>query len=84
MRRVDETDRGIWVRDLKFTWFGDATLDGEFNSGDLVAVLASGNYEVDVDAVWSTGDFTGTAVQLERPSRRTGGRWLRNRAAPQP
>jgi hypothetical protein len=56
---VDQTDRGIWVRDLKFTWFGDANLDGEFNSGDLVVVLASGKYEQDVDSEWSSGDFDG-------------------------
>jgi hypothetical protein len=34
-------------------------LDGQFNSGDLVSVLASGTYESDVDSVWSTGDFNG-------------------------
>jgi hypothetical protein len=56
---VDESDIGVWVRDLYNTWIGDANLDGEFNSGDLVGVLASGTYEADVDAVWSTGDFNG-------------------------
>jgi hypothetical protein len=38
---------------------GDANLDGQFNSSDLVSVLASGTYEADVDSVWSTGDFNG-------------------------
>jgi hypothetical protein len=38
---------------------GDANLDGEFSSSDLVSVLASGTYEVDVPSVWSSGDFNG-------------------------
>jgi hypothetical protein len=54
---VNATDLNVWVKDLKLTYFGDANLDGEFNSSDLVAVLASGAYEADVDSVWSTGDF---------------------------
>jgi hypothetical protein len=56
---VNSQDLGIWVKDLFHSWIGDANLDGQFNSGDLVAVLASGTYEIDVDAVWSTGDFNG-------------------------
>ena len=58
--------RPVWreaslpVADLYNTWIGDANLDGEFNSGDLVAVLSSGTYEADVDAVWSSGDFDGS------------------------
>jgi hypothetical protein len=34
-------------------------LDREFNSGDLVTVLASGTYEANVDSLWETGDFNG-------------------------
>jgi hypothetical protein len=56
---VNEADIGVWVKDLFNSWIGDADLDGEFNSSDLVTVLASGTYEADVDAVWSTGDFNG-------------------------
>jgi hypothetical protein len=56
---VDATDIGVWVKDLFNSWIGDANLDGEFNSSDLVGVLASGTYEADVDSVWSTGDFNG-------------------------
>jgi hypothetical protein len=41
------------------TYYGDANLDHEFASSDLVNVLASGSYEADVDAGWSTGDFNG-------------------------
>jgi hypothetical protein len=57
---VSQDDRDFWVHDLANTWFGDANLDGEFNSGDLVEVLAAGTYEVDVDAGWASGDFDGS------------------------
>ncbi len=56
---VNEADVKVWISDLFNSWVGDANLDGEFNSGDLVAVLSSGTYEADVDSVWSTGDFNG-------------------------
>ena len=49
----------MWIGDLFNSWVGDANLDGEFNSGDLVVVLASGAYEQDVTAVWESGDFNG-------------------------
>ena len=42
---VDHEDHRIWVKDLKHTWFGDANLDGEFNSSDMVQVFAAGKYE---------------------------------------
>jgi hypothetical protein len=57
--RVDAADIKVWVSDLFNSWIGDTTLDGEFNSSDLVSVLASGTYEAEVAAVWSTGDFNG-------------------------
>ena len=56
---VDQSDIREWVKGLFNSWIGDANLDGEFNSGDLVVVLSSGAYEADVDSVWSTGDFNG-------------------------
>jgi hypothetical protein len=56
---VDAADIGVWVKDHFGSWIGDANLDGQFNSSDLVSVLASGTYEADVDSVWSTGDFNG-------------------------
>jgi hypothetical protein len=56
---VNEADVRVWIRDLFNSWVGDADLNGEFNSSDLVAVLASGTYEADVPSVWSTGDFNG-------------------------
>jgi hypothetical protein len=58
---VDDLDRGVWVHELKRTHFGDADLDGEFASPDLVQVLASGQYEDDValNSTWGTGDWSG-------------------------
>jgi hypothetical protein len=49
----------VWIKDLFNSWVGDANLDGEFSSADLVVVLASGTYEADVASTWSTGDFNG-------------------------
>jgi hypothetical protein len=56
---VNDADIRVWVKDLFNSWIGDANLDGEFNTSDLVGVLASGTYEADVDSVWTTGDFNG-------------------------
>ena len=46
---------------MKQNSFGDADLDGEFNSGDLVAVFAAGEYEdtIPSNSTWSTGDWNG-------------------------
>ena len=43
---VNYADRDIWVNNLKGTFFGDATLDGEFDSGDFVAAFNDGGYEL--------------------------------------
>jgi hypothetical protein len=58
---VDRNDRDIWVEDLRRTWYGDANLDGVFNSSDLVAVLAAGEYDDDIplNSGWATGDWDG-------------------------
>jgi streptogramin lyase len=56
---VNDVDVTVWVRDLFRSWIGDADLNGEFNSSDLVEVLASGTYEGDILSTWSTGDFNG-------------------------
>jgi hypothetical protein len=58
---LDLLDHQVLVEDVMHATYGDANPDGEFNSGHLVAVLASGTYEMDVDSVWSTGDFNGDA-----------------------
>jgi hypothetical protein len=57
---VNADDRLYWITTLQRSWFGDASLDGQFDSGDLVQVLAAGIYEADVAAGWSTGDFDGS------------------------
>ena len=56
---VDLDDSRIWVEGLKQTWFGDANLDGEFNSTDLVQVFAAGEYEDTItdNSTWADGDW---------------------------
>lgn len=58
---VDQADRQVWVDELKRTYFGDANLDGEFNSGDLVSVFTAGEYEDAIagNSTWTTGDWDG-------------------------
>ena len=58
---VDAADRSVWVKDLKKTWVGDADLNGEFNSGDFVAVFSAAKYEdgIDGNATWAEGDWNG-------------------------
>jgi len=56
---VDSADVQLWVRDLFYSWIGDANLDGVFDSFDLIEVLAASTYEKEVPAVWTTGDFDG-------------------------
>jgi len=41
------------------TWFGDANLDGVFNSSDLVLVNQAGLYESGMPATWAEGDWNG-------------------------
>jgi hypothetical protein len=59
--KVDEADRTRWVEVLKKTWFGDADLNGEFNSSDFVTVFQAGQYEDAVvgNSTWATGDWNG-------------------------
>ena len=59
---VDVEDRKIWVNDLKNTYVGDANLDLEFNSGDMVQVFSKGKYETQQEATWGEGDFNGDQV----------------------
>ncbi len=56
---VDSGDVTLWAKDLKQTWIGDANVDGEFNSSDLVVIFQAGKFEADQDAVWTEGDWTG-------------------------
>ena len=59
---VDEDDVNLWVKDLKRTWIGDADVNLEFNSSDMVQVFVGGKYETEQSAVWSEGDWNGDGV----------------------
>ncbi|MCB0320262.1 MAG: hypothetical protein KDD60_04995 [Bdellovibrionales bacterium] len=58
---VDDRDREIWVHDIVGTFFGDANLDGEFNTSDLILTFQIGEYEDDVplNSGWASGDWNG-------------------------
>ena len=59
---IDIQDRSIWINVHKNTFAGDANLDLEFNSSDLVEVFASGKYESGAMATWSEGDWDGSML----------------------
>ncbi|MCA9150668.1 MAG: hypothetical protein KDA92_15255 [Planctomycetales bacterium] len=58
---VNQTDRDVWVNDLKKTYMGDSNLDGQFDSSDFVFVFQAGQYEDGVagNSNWETGDWNG-------------------------
>jgi hypothetical protein len=58
---VDQLDREAWVNELKYTYFGDANLDLQFNSSDLIEALSASQYEdaIDGNSTWATGDWDG-------------------------
>lgn len=60
---VDRLDLDRWVHQLAQTSLGDANLNGQFDSADLVAVFQAGQYEdsLDGNSVWSSGDWNGDA-----------------------
>jgi hypothetical protein len=60
---VDLQDRVVWIKDINSTWFGDATLDGRFDSADLIQAFRAGEYEdgIDQNSTWATGDWNGDA-----------------------
>ena len=60
-RLIDQQDRSVWVNELRKSYFGDADLNGEFNSSDFVAVFQIGQYEDGVagNSTWASGDWTG-------------------------
>ena len=59
---VDIDDRASWVNNIKGTWFGDANLDGEFNSSDFVAAFTGARYETGASATWAEGDWNGDGL----------------------
>ena len=58
---VESADRSVWVESIAETYFGDANLDGEFNSADFVSVFQANEYEDSVvgNSSWATGDWNG-------------------------
>lgn len=60
--RVDAGDRNYLVLHLLDSHFGDANLDGAFDSSDLVRVFAGGKYERPEAAGWSEGDWDGNGL----------------------
>ena len=59
---VTANDQTYMVHELMHTFFGDADLDGEFNSKDIVQALAGGKYERTEYATWSKGDWNADLV----------------------
>jgi hypothetical protein len=60
---VNQTDRTVWVEQLKRTYMGDANLDGVFDSADFVAVFQVGEYEDTTpgNSGWADGDWDGNS-----------------------
>ncbi|MEZ6117455.1 MAG: hypothetical protein R3C28_12885 [Pirellulaceae bacterium] len=58
---VNWSDHDFMVKDLIGVAFGDANLDGVFNSADLVKVFKPGEYEDDLElnSTWESGDWNG-------------------------
>ena len=56
---VNNADRVFWIDSINNSYFGDANLDGEFNSSDLVTVFSAGKYETGEAAGWAEGDWDG-------------------------
>ena len=56
---VDTGDLFVLIRDLFGTSFGDANLDGLFDSSDLVEIFRQGEYEDGIagNSTWSSGDW---------------------------
>ncbi|MCA9217056.1 MAG: hypothetical protein KDB27_28500 [Planctomycetales bacterium] len=56
---VDATDRDVWVHDIAKTYYGDANLDGEFDTADFVSIFNFGQYEDEIvgNSTWETGDW---------------------------
>ncbi len=65
---VNEADRTVWVETIKNTYYGDANLDGEFNSSDLVQVLGAANTRTPkkITPGGKTGIGTVTWISLPR------------------
>jgi hypothetical protein len=56
---LDDGDMDFLIHDILGTDYGDANLDGVFNSADLVQLFSTGEYEDGVphNSGWADGDF---------------------------
>ena len=59
---VNSDDMTVWVHNHANTWFGDANLDLQFNSGDMLQVFAAGKYETGQAAGWAEGDWNADGI----------------------
>jgi hypothetical protein len=61
--QINADDQRYWVNssEVANTYFGDANLDGEFNSGDLTLVFQAGEYDDNfaLNSTWAEGDWNG-------------------------
>jgi hypothetical protein len=60
-RLINRDDHRHMITQIKHTWIGDADLNGEFNSSDLVRVFTVGEYEdvINQNSGWADGDWDG-------------------------
>ena len=60
-QQLDQADRYEWVVEIRNSYFGDANLDGQFDTADFVKVFQAGQYEDQQpgNSTWSTGDWNG-------------------------
>jgi hypothetical protein len=56
-KSLDTRDHEVLIDDVMDLEYGDANLDGRFDSSDLQKVFAAGRFELDEDATWETGDW---------------------------
>lgn len=58
---LDSRDIELLIHRVVETRFGDANLDGSFDSQDLVAIFTAGEYEdaFELNSTWQTGDWNG-------------------------
>ena len=58
---VDGADRSFWIKSIFGTFMGDANLDREFNSSDLITVFTSCEYEDSIvgNSTWTDVDWDG-------------------------
>ena len=56
---VDRSDVTYLVRNILGTDYGDANLDGSFNSADLIKIFQAGQYQDNIagNSGWATGDW---------------------------